>query len=126
MKYDPILASDLVIRDLTLKLSKLEARLSRLESRTHMPGPKSRRAQPDRGAADAIYFAEMTPICKDIAARYGMTMADIRGRNSAKICREARKAAMLALMCSGFSSPVIGRFFDGRDHTTVLQLTRAK
>lgn len=121
MKHDLHLANDLVIRSLMAKLAKLEERIARLE-RKRSPRPVVVKAQRDRGEVDAEPFARMGKICAPIAKAYGVSLADIRGRGRDTCIQAARKVAVQSCVGAGLSTPVVGRFFDWRDHATILHL----
>lgn len=125
MKHDIALANDLVVRSLLAKIERLEARLHRLEN----PPPKQivrPRAQADRGQSDDPAFARLTAICRPFARLHGVTVSAMRGRDRSPHIRTARNEAVAACVAAGFSTPVVGRFFDGRDHATILHLIGRK
>ena len=117
------LANDLIIRSLIAKIEKLTLRVEALEGARRKPKrPPNRKAQQQRPERDAVAFAEMTPICQAVADRYRLDLLDLRGREVADPRFLARGEAMYACSQAGFSTHVIGRYFDGRDHTSVLYL----
>lgn len=129
MKHEPFLANDLIYRSLLAKIEKLTARVEALEgapkpARRKPKRPPNRKAQQQRPERDAVAFAGMTPICQAIADRYRLDLLDLRGREVADPRFVARGEAMYACSQAGFSTPVIGRYFDGRDHTSVLHLIK--
>ena len=66
----------------------------------------------------------MADITAEVAARHGLTAADIRGPARTKCIVAARHEAMAACRAEGiWSYPRIGMFFN-RDHTTVLYAVR--
>ena len=68
----------------------------------------------------------MIDICRDVAARYDVSVEDLRGPCRSRWASVPRQEAMyLAHKTGRFSTPQIGQFFNGRDHTTVLHAFRA-
>jgi chromosomal replication initiator protein len=61
-----------------------------------------------------------------VAARHGLTLADLLGQSRIWRIARARQAAYAAIRIElGWSLPRIGRLFGGRDHTTILKGIRA-
>lgn len=61
----------------------------------------------------------------EVAARYGVRVADLEGPSRARPLAHYRQEAMAqAYEHTGKSTTVIGREFGGRDHTTVLHAIR--
>lgn len=119
MNHDQRLANDLVVRSLMAKIERLEARIAALETARRPYRCRAQRAKPDQ---DADAFAALTGICQPIAAAHGIDLFDLRGREIAPPRLKARAQAMTACLDAGFTLKLVGRFFDGRDHTTILHL----
>lgn len=126
MKHDPHLANDLVIKSLVAKIDKLTARVEALEAERpkRRPHLKARKAQPSREDKDAAAFAAMRRICLPIADAHHLDLSELRGREMAAPRITARSKAMRECRAAGISASAVGRYFDGRDHTTVLHLVR--
>lgn len=61
-----------------------------------------------------------------VADEYGVSVLDIESDRRARECAWPRQTAMwLARQATARSMPDIGRFFGGRDHTTVMHAVRA-
>lgn len=68
----------------------------------------------------------MRQIAEEVAARYGVTVDALTGQSSKKVFVVPRQEAMWRMVQTNrWSQPQIGKFFGGRDHTTVLHATRA-
>ena len=63
-------------------------------------------------------------IAKEVAEKYGLTVADLKGQSRVRFIAWARQEAFYRCREAGHSSPSIGRWF-GRDHTTVIFGSRA-
>lgn len=67
-------------------------------------------------------------IKRAIARRYKIKVADLEGRSRKVVYAKPRQLAMALsyrkLKPLGYSLPMIGRHFGGRDHTTVLHACR--
>jgi hypothetical protein len=80
--------------------------------------------QPD---PDTIHLTTITcrAIISATSAHYGVTVIDIlSARRQAEIVRPRQVAMYLAKVLTLRSLPEIGRWFGGRDHTTVLHAAR--
>lgn len=62
----------------------------------------------------------LVALTKKIAARYGVTVDLLRGRDTKRVATVPRQALMLELSEAGFSTTKIGLFLGGRDHATVM------
>lgn len=62
----------------------------------------------------------MADISKEVASAYGMTADALRGPMRTAYFAKARHEAFYLCQQQGFSLEQIGRFFGGRDHTTVM------
>lgn len=63
----------------------------------------------------------MREIATDVAQRHGVTLAELRGPCRAYRIAHPRQEAFALIKAAGRqSSPQIGRYFGGRDHSTVL------
>jgi chromosomal replication initiation ATPase DnaA len=65
-------------------------------------------------------------LASEVAARFGLSAADVMGPARHPVLVRARTALYLALREEpyGWSYPQIGRFVGNRDHTTVLAAVR--
>lgn len=54
-----------------------------------------------------------------VAAKYGLTVDDLKGRKRTRAYTAPRNEAMHVLHSHGHSMPAIGRILGGRDHTTI-------
>jgi chromosomal replication initiation ATPase DnaA len=115
------LADDLRYKNLLAKVQRLEARVEALENRPRVmrvPLKKNKQAAPRMAKMDNR-FDEMAAICQPIADAYVMTLDELRGRVPMNSC-PARIKAMQACVDAGFSLVTVGKFFDGRDHSTIM------
>lgn len=75
-------------------------------------------------AAHAIQSAGKTPKkpMGDILMEYcaGQSIEALRGPGRSRVLFIPRAKAMLAMRKEGYSYPQIGRYFGGRDHTSVM------
>lgn len=63
----------------------------------------------------------MKEIASEVAERHELTLEDLRGPSRYRTVAWARQEAMALIRAEGrYSYPQIGRFFGGRDHTTIL------
>ena len=67
----------------------------------------------------------LTPMCERIATEHGLTPADLRGPRLMGAIVAARHQMMAEARLAGHSTPKIGKFLGGRDHTTVIEGARA-
>lgn len=63
---------------------------------------------------------KMATIALRVANFYEIDIVDLRGRAKRRDLAWPRQEAMWEMKEAGFSSTQIGRYFNGRDHTTVL------
>jgi chromosomal replication initiator protein len=64
---------------------------------------------------------KLDDICRAVGARFGASMSDLRSRSRARRASMSRQCAMLlARELTSSSLEQIGRFFGGRDHSTVV------
>ena len=63
-------------------------------------------------------------IAREVAEKYGLTVADLKGRSVVRFISRARHEAFWRCLEAGHSSGAIGRWFN-RDHTSVLSGVRA-
>lgn len=76
--------------------------------------------------ARASVLPSIAEIKAAVAEEYGVTVLDIESDRRARECAWPRQTAMwLARRATARSLPDIGRFFGGRDHTTVIFAIRA-
>lgn len=67
----------------------------------------------------------MRQIAEAYAVRHGVTLDDLKGRDNTVFMSAVRRGAMLAIhQTTKHSLSQIGRFFGGRDHTTVMYAIR--
>lgn len=68
-----------------------------------------------------VHRPKMAVIALRVAAKWGLTLEVLKGQSRRRSVAWARQEAMYEMYATGlFSSPQIGRFLGGRDHTTVL------
>lgn len=94
-----------IIEDMQAAIARLEARVLQLEGA--LAGPSM-----DNGGT-------MAQIALEYAKRYDMDVVTLRGREQRQALSLPRARAMAAMQKAGFSTTQIGRYMDGRDHTTV-------
>lgn len=70
--------------------------------------------------------ATMREISTLVAARYGLTLEDMRSRRNRRALSIPRHEAMSLIRAEGrYSFPQIGGYFGGRHHTTIMHGVRA-
>lgn len=68
----------------------------------------------------------MAVIAQSVAEKHGLRLKDLIGDERSRTYSRPRQEAYYAIYQTGaYSLPQIGRFFGGRDHTTVLFGIRA-
>jgi chromosomal replication initiator protein len=68
----------------------------------------------------------MASIAADVAGKYGISIDALRSRDQTHDIAHPRQEAMYLMHKTGrYSMPQIGRYFGGKDHTTVLHGIRA-
>ncbi len=121
-----VLAEDIRYRSLVSKIADLERRIALIEGSYE---PKASRKTGKRAHSvmtqDEPAFSALAIICQPIADAFGITLDSLRGRDDIG-CYDARRDAMRACRSAGMSLYSIGRFFDGRDHSTVTCALAAK
>lgn len=125
VKHDPHLANDLVIQSLMLKIERLTARIDALEQRERDRALVAKMAT--QSVVVAVPQAEkrraaMAEICAAVAAAHGVSMEQMRAKFGPREITDARAEFCHLAREQGLSTPQIGRFLGGRDHTTVLHL----
>lgn len=84
--------------------------------------------EPEQIVLKATRFDSIKRIKEAVCRRYGVTIADLEGPSRKKRYAKPRQVAMALsyrkLRSQGYSLPMIGRHFGGRDHTTVLYAYR--
>jgi hypothetical protein len=90
-----------------------------------VPAPESVEVKPRSGHRRAQEVGRLTApsraIVEDVAARFGLTAADLIGPRRTREYAYARHMAMAEVRAARrLSLPAIGRMFGGRDHTTVI------
>ena len=76
--------------------------------------------------ARACVLPSIAEIKAAVAEEYGVSVLDIESDRRARECAWPRQTAMwLCRQATARSMPDIGRFFGGRDHTTVIFAIRA-
>lgn len=79
----------------------------------------------ENGEPAPVPKPSMKVIAAEIADKYGLTLADLQGPETRREISRPRQEAMARIYATGFFSyPQVGRFFGGRDHTTVLFAVR--
>jgi chromosomal replication initiation ATPase DnaA len=101
-----------MIEDLAARIAALEARMGMIDDAS--AGPDVTGAGPS-----------MARIAARIAEFYGISVADLRGPRRDRNLAWPRQDAMAAMRDAGFTLGQIGRYLDGRDHTTILTGIRA-
>jgi len=120
MKLDLSLAHEARIASLESQLAKALARISRLEAVKKRPKPVPMLTLEERAARIV-----MGKIAAEVAEKHDVTVDLMRSRDRRQIFMAPRWEAWKLCHEAGFSTPIIGRFFGGRDHTTILHGIRA-
>lgn len=115
MKLDLFLAHEARIASLESQLAKALARISRLEAVKKKPKPVPMLTLEERTARIA-----MGKIAAEVAEKHNVTVERMRSQDRRRVFIPPRFEAWALCHAAGFSTPVIGRFFGGRDHTTIL------
>lgn len=110
------------VRELEGALLRLSAFLSVTKSEISLAATKEYLSPVFRRTA-----GQLSPdkICEHVAAYYDLKPLELKGQSRQRQVALARQIAMaLCRNMMSFSLPEIGRFFGGRDHTTVLSSIR--
>jgi chromosomal replication initiator protein len=68
----------------------------------------------------------MREMAMEVAEKHGVTLEDLQGPSRTQKLATARQEAMARIYATGrYSTTQVGRFFGGRDHTTVMHGCRA-
>ncbi len=109
------LAHEARIASLEAKVEKLLAQVSKLEAAKKRPKPVPVLSAEERAAR--IRIGQITA---EVAARYGVTVERMRSHDKRAVFMSPRWEAWALCHDEKFSTPIIGRYFGGRDHTTIL------
>lgn len=109
------LAHEARIASLEHKLSDALARIAKLEKAAVKKKPKR---VMDRAEHEA--HARMAEISQPVAIRYGVRLEWMRSHDRRSAFTWPRFEAWKLCHDAGYSTPMIGRFFGGRDHSTIL------
>lgn len=115
MKQDMSLAHEARIASLESKLAKAIARIDRLEEMKVKPKPV-----PMLSYDEKIARIQIGKVASQIAEKYGVTVERMRSADKRRVFMAPRWEAWTLCNEAGYSSPIIGRYFGGRDHTTIL------
>jgi chromosomal replication initiator protein len=66
----------------------------------------------------------MAEIVAEVAKDHGLTVEDLKGRALRQAVSWPRQIAMAKMRLAGKSTTQIGKFFDDRDHSTVVHACR--
>lgn len=116
MNLTPFLAHDARISSLESKVEKLTARIEALQKTK----PKTRKKRRIMDRAEHNAHVHMAEICRPVAEKYGVTLERMRSSDQRRVFMLPRWEAWKLCHEAGYSTPMIGRFFGGRDHTTIL------
>jgi chromosomal replication initiation ATPase DnaA len=114
VRLDPNFAHEARIASLESQLRKAIERIAALEK----PKPKPKPRIMDKAEHDA--HVAMSEIAKTVAQQYGMTVERLKSHDRRTIFSVPRRKAWKLCHDAGYSLPMIGRCFGGRDHTTIL------
>lgn len=120
MKLDLSLAHEARLASLESQLAKALARIARLEAAKKKPKPVPMLTLEERTARIA-----MGKIAVWVAEKHNVTVERMRSHDRRQVFMAPRWEAWKLCHEAGFSTPMIGRFFGGRDHTTILHGIRA-
>lgn len=110
------------VRELEGALLRLSAFLSVTKSEISLQATKEYLSPVFRRTAGALSAEK---ICEHVAAYYDLKPLELKSQSRQRQVALARQIAMaLCRNMMAFSLPEIGRFFGGRDHTTVLSSIR--
>lgn len=115
MKPDLSLAHEARIASLESQLAKAIARIKRMEAVKRKPKPEPMMTLGERTARIA-----MGKIAAEVAEKHGVTVERMRSQDRRQVFMPARFEAWTLCSEAGYSTPMIGRFFGGRDHTSIL------
>ena len=110
------LAHEARIASLELQLAEAVARIEALEAAP----PKVRQPPKIMDRAEHAQRKRIREIASEVAARYGVTVERMRSHDKRRVFMAPRWEAWALCQDERFSTPVIGRYFGGRDHTTIL------
>jgi hypothetical protein len=94
----------------------IAAAMPKLERRPYAPPKPPVRFSEGRMPEDR----QILTIARAVAAKHGLTVADLKGPSRARRCAHPRQEAMWGALKAGYPSTVVGRWFGGRDHSTAL------
>ncbi len=109
------LAHEARIASLECKLAKAIARIERLEAVKIKPKPVP--ALTFKEQAERINMGKITA---KVAEKHNVTVERMRSLDRRKVFMPPRWEAWTLCSEAGHSTPVIGRYFGGRDHTSIL------
>lgn len=115
MRVDLSLAHEARIASLEIQLSKAIARIEKLEAVKKKPKPV-----PALSLAEQLDRIHIGKITSKVAEKHGVTVERMRSHDKRQVFMAPRWEAWALCSDAGFSTPVIGRYFGGRDHTTIL------
>lgn len=76
-------------------------------------------------ALPSAHPSSMRGISERVAARWDLTLDDLKGQSRKRFIARPRQEAMWHMYQTGrFSLPQIGQFLGGRDHSTILHGVR--
>jgi chromosomal replication initiator protein len=118
VKPDLSLAHEARISSLELQLAKMRAELAAaVDKISKVPRPKP---VPPLLPGELQARVVMGRIAATVADRHGVTVAMMLSLDKRRVFMRPRWEAWKLCQEAGYSTPVIGRFFGGRDHTTIL------
>lgn len=114
-----MLALESMVRKQEAMIEKLQAQIACVVMPVSSGAPKALPKDPPPK------LARMIDIASEVAAKNMISLAEIRGPSRVRAVAWPRQDAMRAMIDAGYSTTQIGRFFGGRDHTTVMHGARA-
>ena len=97
--------------------SKLAAALARIEK---LEAPKPVKVPKVMDIAEYAQRARIREIAAEVAQKYQVTLERMKSHDRRAVFNMPRYEAWHLCHKEGITTPVIGRYFGGRDHTTIL------
>jgi chromosomal replication initiation ATPase DnaA len=104
------------------RIASLESQLAEAIKRIRKLEAAKRKAKimPLLSAEEHKARIRIGQITAEVATQYGVTVERLRSHDRRQVFQTPRRDAWARCHAEGYSTPVIGRYFGGRDHTSIL------